>query len=154
MRFALLVTDEDCLRAEQDIERAVAEREAAIRAAAAPARPSDGEARPVVAPEIRTSRRDAGLGARLLAKIGCTARARRAEVFNSIGRTVDLACANGLADQSSAQGTKAFEMVARLYESAKAPGKSSEDLMMVLGWTQAVVTFTCRGLSATAIRSA
>jgi hypothetical protein len=154
MNFKPLVSEDEFRAAEADIEAAT--RELAHQAQAAvnvdPARVS-AMLKPTQPPrvssrEIRTRTLEPSLTARLMASFGMRSRVNRVHIINKIAKTVDLACASGLAEKS-----KPFDMIAGLYAMACNPKTSTGELSVILGWVQAIVVMTCPSITPNKVRA-
>ena len=151
MRFKPLVTEEEVLRAEADIEAAARSVREEVPADAPPEDfPAAVEAD--VRPEIRTSIREPGPWPRLLAALGFARRLRRITLENRIARTVDHACRAGLLDSRLPSGRPAFELVAAMYAMSCDPRTPDDELPVILGWLQGVAAVCCPGVTPSALR--
>jgi len=64
-----------------------------------------------------------------------------------IARTIDYGSARGLADGGRAKGYDAVGAVERLHAMARDPSTPREQVFVLLGWVQAIVAMSCKGVT-------
>jgi hypothetical protein len=91
---------------------------------------------------------------KLLAMIGLKRGLRRVETVNRIARTVALGCDAGLYDQTRKHGGREFAMAMKLHARAAHPHTPDDELLVILGWVQALVAMGCKGMTPDRARAA
>jgi hypothetical protein len=154
MRFKPLVSSDDLLKAEAEIAvEAENARTSSVAVAVHPPQRPEAEGAHL-RPDPRFEPLVASATVRLLAFFGMKARLRRIETVNRIGRTVALGCASGLYDPERKAGGREYAMAMRLRAMAADPATPIDELPVILGWVQALVSMGCKGMTPERARSA
>ena len=159
MVFKPLVSVDEIRQAEADIAlAAAATSDTEVRDESVPAAPSV-DAVPVptemsVRPDARLTLVEPTAIDRLIAKIGFPSRMRRIGNLNRITRTLRLGLAEGLYDARFPSGGKEHQMAVKLHALAQDDKTADDELLVILGWMQAVVCAKCPTVSPARARAA
>ena len=91
---------------------------------------------------------------KLAAMIGIkTKRWRKIDAVNRFVRTIQFGLKKGLYNPSRREGGREYLMCMKLYAEVKRPGASDADVLLALGWAQALIAVSCEGVSPATIRA-
>lgn len=152
MTFKPLISEEEFRLAEAEIEAAAAE-VADVSSSRneqnnEPARVHHVQANlkltPKAVPAVKT----------LLAAFGFDRGRKRIETYNRIVRTLSLGLESGLMDNDSPDGGKEYMLAMKLYAICADQRTKDDELSVILGWMQAIVSMNCQGITLERVRAA
>jgi hypothetical protein len=173
MRFKPIFTDEELNRAEEEIAEAARNfGQAEVNTAPVSSRDKAGNVSKIVeevsittktedissliavAPEPNITGMTMPSVTKLAALVGVkTKHWRKIDAVNRFVRTIQFGLKKGLYNPSRREGGREYMMCMKLYAEVKRPATSHDDVLLALGWAQALIAVSCEGVSPATVRA-